>query len=372
MRDSAIDIEINGKRSRVLGPDVEALMDAMDRELERALELDREATERREAAPGTTSRLHRPGEARWRLGIAVSLASTLAAGVAMAAISAATAPRPTASNRASGVIAWFLGSCSFEITAVPASRMVTVRGGSFEIDGIPRAVDDFELQNTEVTRAQFAELTGYDPSRDPTCGATCPVDRVSWDEAAVYCNALSAREGLAACYDCSGEGPAARCRRARSPWLCPGYRLPTALEWEYAARAGREQAAIEPALGREAWFGDPTGRAPTGLRPVARLHANPWELHDMLGNAWEWTDDENGVSLEWSTPESEEHAVRGGAWYSLASDASPSSRATVGPGFTRDLLYRPVGASPAPEGATLEAIGFRVARSASAAATSAR
>ena len=50
---------------------------------------------------------------------------------------------------------------------------------------------DFEIQSTEVTQADFEALMGYNPSWFSTCGDDCPVETVSWYEAAAYCNALS-------------------------------------------------------------------------------------------------------------------------------------------------------------------------------------
>ncbi len=73
-----------------------------------------------------------------------------------------------------------------------------------------------------------------------------------------------------------------------------GYRLPSEAEWEYAARAGTSTAR---------WWGDAVGSGhavcngcgspwdDVSTAPVGSLPANPWGLHDVLGNASEWVAD---------------------------------------------------------------------------------
>lgn len=118
-----------------------------------------------------------------------------------------------------------------------------------------------------------------------------PVVCVSFEDARAYCEWLSKTRG-------------------------GSYRLPTEAEWEYACRAGTTtwystgddpdelydyanvaDAALEqkhPGLAEHQRVarlepGEGDGFAYTA--PVGSLHGNPWGLHDMHGNVWEWTSD---------------------------------------------------------------------------------
>jgi len=166
---------------------------------------------------------------------------------------------------------------------------------------------DFEIQSTEATQGEFQSVMGYNPATFPSCGSDCPVEMVSWYEAAAYCNALSAIKGVAKCYSCSGSGASVTCQEAAaysgaSVYTCPGYRLPTEAEWEYAYRAGTTTAyyngpndsttkcttcsdANADAIG---WYGCNSGGT---THPVKQKVANAWGLYDMAGNVWEWTHD---------------------------------------------------------------------------------
>ena len=73
----------------------------------------------------------------------------------------------------------------------------------------------------------------------------------------------------------------------------PTYRLPTAAEWEYACRAGTTTpwsfGADKNATKKYAWYSDNAwALGEPYAHAVGTKLPNPWGLHDMHGNVWEW------------------------------------------------------------------------------------
>ena len=135
-----------------------------------------------------------------------------------------------------------------------------------------RFTKGFWIGETEVTQAQWRSLMGSNPSSNKGAGDRAPVERVSWEDAARFCQRLNERERAA------GRIPAGYV-----------YRLPTEAEWEYACRAG----SAGPYAGDLAQIAV-SGRRYTNTRAVASLQPNAWGLHDMHGNVAEWTNSRNG------------------------------------------------------------------------------
>jgi uncharacterized protein (TIGR02996 family) len=197
----------------------------------------------------------------------------------------------------------------------------------------------FYLGVYPVTQRQYERVTRHNPSAfreggdggDEVKGldtADFPVEQVSWEDAAEFCQRLSRR--------------AAEKRAGRV------YRLPTEAEWEYAARAG---VSSQPFFLRNGLRVQDANFEQTGLGrtcPVGSYPPNAFGLHDLHGNVWEWCSDwfhseYYKRSPRWDPPgaiegEEAEKVFRGGAWRSWPSISRAACRSADRPDFADDYL----------------------------------
>lgn len=218
------------------------------------------------------------------------------------------------------------------------TTLLDVPGGTFRAgtndfypeEGPPRQVDvaAFRLEEHPVTNAQFARFVADTGHVTVAEQAPSPADYPDVDPALLVAGSLvfTPTDGPVDLRDWSQwwrfvpgaswrhprgpQGPVAddlpdhpviqvsyRDAAAYAAWA--GRRLPTELELEYAARAGRPETVY-------AWGDDPSpegqlmaniwqGRFPYenlgwgSTSPVGEFGSNPWGFADLIGNVWEWT-----------------------------------------------------------------------------------
>ena len=221
---------------------------------------------------------------------------------------------------------------------------------------VPFAIGVYEVTVAEFGR--FVDETGYSAGsscrtyeggkyedragrgwRNPGFGQSGrhPVACVNWNDAQAYVAWLSRETG-------------------------EEYRLPSESEWEYAARAGTatarywgegESGQCRHANGADASLKERYSDWPSLVAscrdghvhtaPAGSFAANGWELHDMLGSVWEWTEDcWNGSYAgapsdgnAWEHGDCSVRALRGGSWLSKPSvlRAAYRDRITTGVRF---------------------------------------
>ena len=182
---------------------------------------------------------------------------------------------------------------------------------------------DFKMSKTEVTIELYMLITGdYDHDNVPfnhfyeqNYGSLFdhdlyPADSISWYAAVKFCNDLSSFYGLNPVYTINGS-------TVTQDLEASGFRLPTKVEWEYAAAGGEAYIyAGSDNIDEVAWYPDNCGydlqtNPVTCTHPVAQKKVNGYGLYDMTGNVSEWCWDTGTGSL------STHRYLRGGSWDSI-------------------------------------------------------
>ncbi|MDP8235913.1 MAG: formylglycine-generating enzyme family protein [Candidatus Erginobacter occultus] len=175
----------------------------------------------------------------------------------------------------------------------------------------------FWMGKHEVTQEQYQEIMKSNPSDFQ--GGNLPVERVSWDNALLFCENLN-------------QSPPAETPEGYK------FRLPTEAEWEYACRADSQTeyhfGSDRGQLDDYAWS---SANSRSKANPVGHKKPNAWGLHDMHGNVWEWCRDwyDSGYYNADSSPDpsgpppSSSRVLRGGSWLNGPRDLRSANRDCV-------------------------------------------
>lgn len=166
----------------------------------------------------------------------------------------------------------------------------------------------FFMSKYVITQAQYFEIMQDDPSFFE--GKNRPVDKVSWDDANLFCTKLS-------------------------ELTKQKFRLPSEAEWEYACRANTTTpfyygetltTDIANYKGKFAYGRGTSGDSILETSDVGIYPPNGFGLYDLHGNIWEWCADtwhdnyhnapSDGRSWEDKEIEDDRHprVLRGGSW----------------------------------------------------------
>ena len=199
------------------------------------------------------------------------------------------------------------GSCTMGSPASEAGRLPS-EGPQHQVAVPAFAIGRYAVTNEEyarflsahpdATEPQFWGNDDYNQPRQPAVG-------IDWEEAGRF-----------------------------AAWV--GGRLPTEAEWEYAARAGTTAPFLVGStaadLDRVAWYDDNSGGS---LHPVRQKEPNAWGLYDVLGNVWEWVEDDwhgsydgapdNGAAWV-DEPRRDRRVLRGGSFLATGGDVRAADR----------------------------------------------
>ena len=198
--------------------------------------------------------------------------------------------------------------------------MIKVQGGTYTMGASDNDLDarviekpahketvsDFMIGETPVTQELWQAVMGSNPSSFKG-DMQRPVELVSWFDCQEFIRKLNQLTGQ-------------------------NFRLPSEVEWEYAARGGNRSKGYKYAGSNDvdavAWYGGNSGNT---THPVKTKQPNELGIYDMSGNVWEWCQDKWCDNYN-SPRNSGNRVLRGGSWSGSARRVRVSYRLIYTPG----------------------------------------